>query len=53
MLRVWGGGIFEKPHFYSECDRLGILVTQDFLMACGQYPEQEQWFIDCLREEAA
>ena len=34
MLRVWGGGVFEKDSFYSECDRLGILVTQDFLMAC-------------------
>ena len=51
MLRVWGGGIFEKSHFYSECDRLGILVTQDFLMACGQYPEQKEDFILQLRKE--
>ncbi|MBE6911924.1 MAG: hypothetical protein E7473_05310, partial [Ruminococcaceae bacterium] len=40
MLRVWGGGIFEQDFFYEECDRLGILVTQDFLMACGTYPEK-------------
>jgi beta-mannosidase len=33
MLRVWGGGAFECKHFYNECSRLGILVTQDFLMA--------------------
>ena len=52
MLRVWGGGIFEQDHFYNECDRLGILVTQDFLMACGEYPEKEEWFIDALRKEA-
>jgi len=52
MLRVWGGGIFEKEHFYSECDRLGILVTQDFLMACGAYPESEPWFIEHLKNEA-
>ena len=51
MLRVWGGGIFEQDHFYEECTRLGILVTQDFLMACGEYPEKEQWFIDALRKE--
>ncbi|MBR6766289.1 MAG: hypothetical protein IKM06_07380 [Clostridia bacterium] len=51
MLRVWGGGIFEKEHFYKECTRLGILVTQDFLMACGEYPEKEQWFIDALKKE--
>ena len=51
MLRVWGGGIFEKSHFYDECDRLGILVTQDFLMACGQYPEERETFIAQLCKE--
>ena len=52
MIRVWGGGIFEKQHFYNECDRLGILVTQDFLMACGVYPEKERDFIEQLKKEA-
>ena len=51
MLRVWGGGIFEQEHFYAQCDALGILVTQDFLMACGQYPEEEPWFLEALRKE--
>lgn len=51
MLRVWGGGIFEKQHFYNECDRLGILVTQDFLMACGHYPEEKEEFIAQLIKE--
>ena len=52
MLRVWGGGTFGSRHFYSECDRLGILVTQDFLMACGNYPEEEDWFREALKKEA-
>ncbi len=52
MLRVWGGGAFESKHFYSECARLGITVTQDFLMACGAYPEDEDWFIGELKKEA-
>ena len=52
MIRVWGGGAFEKPHFYNECSRLGIMVTQDFLMACGIYPENEDWFIEELNKEA-
>lgn len=52
MIRVWGGGMFESTHFYSECDRLGIMVTQDFLMACGDYPEEEDWFIQALKKEA-
>ncbi len=51
MLRIWGGGIFEKQHFYNECDRLGILVTQDFLMACGDYPEEDSCFIEQLQRE--
>lgn len=52
MLRVWGGGLFEKQHLYNECDRLGILVTQDFLMACGTYPETDETFQEHLRREA-
>ena len=52
MLRVWGGGIFEKQYFYDECDKLGITVTQDFLMACGHYPEETEEFIHQLHKEA-
>ena len=52
MLRVWGGGIFEDKYFYECCDRAGILVMQDFLMACGTYPENEEWFIELQRKEA-
>ncbi len=52
MIRVWGGGRFEVPFFYEECSRLGIMVTQDFLMACGQYPEKEDWFLEELKKEA-
>ena len=51
MLRVWGGGFFERQHFYDECDRLGIMTTQDFLMACGQYPEYDSYFIGQLKKE--
>lgn len=52
FLRVWGGGLFEKEAFYDECDRQGILVAQDFLMACGIYPEYEDWFINALKRES-
>ncbi len=52
MLRVWGGGIFEPNEFYSLCDKYGILVTQDFLMACGTYPEEDDSFIEKLKLEA-
>lgn len=52
MLRVWGGGMIETDMFYDTCDRLGIMVMQDFLMACGQYPEDKPEFIAELRKEA-
>ena len=30
LIRVWGGGITERPEFYDACDRYGLLVFQDF-----------------------
>ncbi len=41
LLRVWGGGIYESRHFYELCDAFGILVWQDFMLACAAYPEEE------------
>ncbi len=41
LLRIWGGGIYEKDEFYDVCDELGVLVWQDFLFACSAYPEGE------------
>ena len=35
LLRVWGGGLREKAAFYGLCDRLGLLVWQEFPLACA------------------
>ncbi|ULO08362.1 glycoside hydrolase family 2 protein [Paenibacillus sp. 19GGS1-52] len=51
MLRVWGGGIYERDIFYDECDRLGILVWQDFMFACALYPDYNRNFMDMVRRE--
>ncbi len=52
MLRVWGGGYYESETFYELCDRLGILLWQDFMFACAYYPDR-RWFLDEVRKEAA
>ncbi|MFW5438205.1 beta-mannosidase [Paenibacillus apiarius] len=51
MLRVWGGGIYERDIFYDECDRLGLLVWQDFMFACALYPDYNRSFMDNVRRE--
>ncbi|MBO9553900.1 glycoside hydrolase family 2 TIM barrel-domain containing protein [Cellulomonas sp.] len=51
LLRVWGGGIYESEDFYELCDERGVLVWQDFLLACAAYPE-EQPVWDELEAEA-
>lgn len=53
FLRIWGGGVPEKHAFYDACDRAGIVVAHDFMMACGEYPEKESWFIEALEKESA
>ncbi len=52
MLRIWGGGIYEDPAFYEACDEMGIMVWQDFMYACAQYPDELEWFQDLARDEA-
>lgn len=51
MIRVWGGGTFEDKAFYDICDEQGVLVWQDFLFACGNYPANHD-FLDLVKREA-
>lgn len=33
MIRVWGGGITERPEFFDVCDEMGVMVLSDFWMS--------------------
>lgn len=52
MLRVWGGGLYEKDVFYDLCDEYGIMIWQDFMFSCGAVPDDIPWFRDVIEREA-
>jgi beta-mannosidase len=43
MIRLWGGGLYEKDAFYEACDELGILVWHDFMFSCATYPDDAEF----------
>ena len=46
MIRLWGGGQFEKDCFYDLCDELGLLVWHDFMFSCAVYPSNDGFLAD-------
>ena len=50
MLRVWGGGWYEKEAFYDACDKYGILIWHDLMFSCSTYPA-DKWFLDSVELE--
>jgi beta-mannosidase len=53
LLRAWGGGLYEPQAFWDACDRAGVMVSQDLLLACADYPEDDPEFMGVLRIEFA
>ena len=52
MIRVWGGGQYERDCFYDLCDEMGLLLWHDMMHSCAVYPA-EKWFLDEVRGELA
>ncbi len=50
MLRVWGGGQYEKKIFYEICDRKGLMIWQDMMFSCSLYPATEK-FVENVKAE--
>lgn len=52
LLRVWGGGMQYGDSFYEACDRLGIMVYQDFFLHWAYYleggKERRQYYQEAL-----
>ena len=49
-IRVWGGGYYPDDFFYDACDKLGLIVWQDFMYACSSY-ELNEAFEENIRVE--
>ena len=50
MIRCWGGNAYPSDVLYDYCDEHGIMVWQDFALACGHYPDDKR-ICDLVREE--
>ncbi|WP_205943665.1 glycoside hydrolase family 2 protein [Pedobacter cryophilus] len=51
LIRVWGGGITNKESFFDICDEKGILVWQEFPLACNNYTNDAK-YLSVLQQEA-
>lgn len=51
IVRCWGGNVYEDHPFFDACDKMGLMVWQDFAMACAIYPPTDA-FAAVLAQEA-
>jgi beta-mannosidase len=53
MVRVPGWTRYPEAAFLAACDRLGLLVWQDFMFARFDYPADETFLAECRAEAEA
>ena len=52
MVRVGGTMLYEHADFFAACDRAGVLVWHDFMLANFDYPSRDPAFMAELQAEA-
>ena len=61
MIRIWGGGLYQRDYLYEVADKHGLLVFyitikiiyqiwQEFMFACSLYPRNHE-FLDTVQNE--
>jgi beta-mannosidase len=51
IVRCWGGANVQKDAFFDLCDELGILVWQEFPLACNRYDSTSR-YLSVLDQES-
>lgn len=51
LIRCWGGAIVNKDDFFELCDEMGLLVWQEFPLACNNYAATPG-YLETLEEES-
>lgn len=51
MLRVWGGGIYERDEFFDTCDKYGILLWHDMMFGCSTFPDHMESYRNLVGRE--
>ena len=51
IFRCWGGAIIDKEAFFDACDEYGIMVWQEFPLACNNYKGTPE-YLKVLEQEA-
>ncbi len=51
IFRMWGGSGVQKDAFFDLCDEYGIMVWQEFPLACNDYKNDDH-YLEILEQEA-
>lgn len=49
-IRVWGGGNYPNDDFYDSCDKLGLVVFHDLMIACTLFPVNDDLTKEFIEE---